>query len=617
MSIYTTGTNNFMFNYLIFIFMKENKVEKLSFFKKKRLIRRLKNYDFVSLESCTALIESLSKQEFQRNLKLLRSTCCNAALNVLLAPHNKEKLEIAASSLDLMNLLQKNIFQKGDKEQLRLLLRSKVKLASALFIKLISEYPFEYFSLYCEEKELISSELCLLLSYKPKWLEEYFKNSSNSRTICISLSDLREFEKQLFCVGSEELKQLYIKSFSEYGNEGRLYFLENATDDEIAEFLKKDCIFSQSDEFNALLKRGNSVLITTALINFYQSNDKLPQLSVDDEVMLIKSGFNDALAFYLPKTELFTKSEIELIKLGNLELLKLYLTRGNPQGKFVLKLDNEAEEALFESCFTEVKKVYTNTFGLSYCFERALIATNDIDKLSNYIEKYELRSLNQAKLVAEAPMIVIKQHILKYGLSQLAEITLIKKGSSGVRAFYLEKAVNDKRQLCAKAEKILFQSGTKEELVPYLAEFGQKLYKEAVTALLYRGDKELLEVYLKYNEFSEDDVALFVKTGDKAAIRTLFLIGEFEFKAEKALILRADEALFSEYISLYKMTVDAEIFLMQHGAFYFIKSYIDKHQLSFEGESELIEHGNFNLIEEYTSRYELSLGAEMLLCSLI
>lgn len=608
--------------------MEKTNVCKLSFFKKRALLRQLKkDPTSIPLQYQAALLDAVSAKKFYSCYSYF-SKFAPEALDVLLEPRNKEKFKYCKFLGFTPDQLANEFVQKGTDEQVLDVLKKHCCTLGHVLL----ERPSELFERYVRRMETIPLNLWKeIIKQKREDLILMFLKFRNQDNV---LSE--QYVNALFDSALEKSIQAYLEQNSVFGlTRVSLYILKSG-DFALCKKLLENNPLTSAAEYNQLFKLNQPELILILIKKMLQDDEDNPYEVPDDfEVALIDSGAIEAIKLYMQKNELGYWATFCLFENGNEELIRFYLNTDHFKECQKFPVD-AAALPLFSGKNTNLQWYYKSKFGLPYQLERKLILSEQDrlvssskdkkhtactqSKFASYICAHELYPLNAALLMEKGSVEDAIDYFQKYPLPDIAVVALFKNGKDKLRKAYLDFLLERQLTVCACAQKYFVKFASKQKLMTYL----QNISKEALCddgqmALLKREDMELCQVYTKRFGFSSPAFIALIQSGSVDFIKAIFQEYRLPNDVIKAMIESGRNSVMIEFFKESDLEEEFEKELIRSN---FSKNekavcfYLDKYDLFADNEVELLKLNNKKMIEVYLAKHYLSEKATQLYASM-
>ena len=238
------------------------------------------------------------------------------------------------------------------------------------------------------------------------------------------------------------------------------------------------------------------------------------KLSLEQELELLASDEHELIERYLSKCVLYTEAEIALVKLNNLDWLKLYCEHLSGW------LHEGTEVFLLQTGNAEAIGYYISHFGLYIKSEMILLDLKD----NRLIKKY----LKRSKMSFEA------------------EKKLLNSGRKNLILYYLEKTYLD-----TPLQLELF--GLDKDYI-YLYIRKHNLSVEAQEKLLEINDKEMIDLYVKHHPFVTEKLQIdFLKKATFETINEYCMRWQLSNVAQIELVKNLDWELVKTYLNRFEL----------------------------------------------------------------
>lgn len=603
---------------------KNKKRCKLSYFKKLLMLRELQQQgtleNFPPPECQRAFLNALSVKEFSkvyRNLNRFEA----AAFEILLTDKNKKKFDVHIQQGCSLSSFNDAIAAKGSDEQILAML--SVSLGYIPHSSLLIEQSEKFFlPVLRKRKSLPHYVLDNIIERKREdLLIAYFEEAQPT-------SFDRSLSYKLMESSLDKAKEAYITTCQHLSESAAVYAFRKGDAKLCKEVLSKK-LMECNQELEALFNLNNPEFLLLAVDKLNketeaktanrahgeEKDDAEPYCFPEPyETLLMESGCFEAIRAYLSGRILGYNAEIALVKSRNGVLIRLYLESNDLEDGLI----NAAAEIIFSGQDKDLKSFYLEKYGLPYTLEAKLISDGDCNALCSYISSHQLCSINAARLMESGLTEAARLYCEKHGLKKLAATVLMKRGDAEVRHFYVDRLLAEGEHLTDDAEFHFLENGCKEQVFRYITVNSRKLKAQSVTALLNRGDLELIEAYAELFEIPTEALILFAKLGSKRALETYIASYALADEAEEALVERGDCELLIRYFEQNELYSKAECKLMQSdfartGAA--VRFYLDKYDLFEDAEVELVKRGDRAMLDVYIAKHPLGPDAENLIVS--
>lgn len=608
--------------------MEKTNVCKLSFFKKRALLRQLKkDPTSIPLQYQAALLDAVSAKKFYSCYSYF-SKFAPEALDVLLEPRNKEKFKYCKFCGFTPDQLANEFVQKGSDEQVLDVLETHCCTLGHVLL----ERPSELFERYVRRMETIPLNLWKeIIKQKREDLVLMFLKFRNQDNV---LSE--QYVNALFDSALEKGIQAYLEQNSVFGlSRVSLYILKSG-DFALCKKLLENNPLTSAAEYEQLFKLNQPELILILVKRMLQADeDSAYEIPDDFEVVLINSGAIEAIKLYIQNNELDYGATFHLFQSGNEELIRFYLESDYFKDCKKFPFD-AAAMSLFAGNNTSLQYCYESKFGLPYQLERELVISEQDrlfssskdkkhtaytqSKFASYICAHELYPMNAALLMEKGSIEDALNYFQKYPLPDIAVVALFKNGKDKLRQAYLDFLLERQLTVCACAQKYFVKFAPKQKLMTYL----QNISKEALcddgqVALLKREDMELCQVYTKRFGFSSKALIALIQSGSVDFIKAIFQKYRLPNDVIKAMIESGRNSVMIEFFKESDLEEEFEKELIHSD---FSKNekavcfYLDKYDLFTDNEVELLKLNNKKMIEVYLAKHYLSEEAIQLYASM-
>lgn len=179
-------------------------------------------------------------------------------------------------------------------------------------------------------------------------------------------------------------------------------------------------------------------------------------LSPEEEMKLVRSSYSsgeavDLLLQYVQRLQLNKKSEVALMKGGNVDLIVFYLKNHRhcirKQSSIELITRHKWQLKAYKKDAVKLMKAYLEGYpSLWLEVEMALIKSGNRAMIATFIGRREFDPKVQVELIKSPHEDLIKYHIIRHGLSEEAQMELVRQGNKELLLFYLEH-----KKLCDQA----------------------------------------------------------------------------------------------------------------------------------------------------------------------
>lgn len=603
---------------------KNKKRCKLSYFKKLLMLWELQQHrtleNFPLPECQRAFLNALSVKEFSkvyRNLNRFEA----AAFEILLTDKNKKKFDVHIQQGCFLSSFNDAIAAKGSDEQILTML--SVSLEYIPHSSLLIEQSEKFFlPVLRKRKSLPHYVLDNIIERKREdLLIAYFEEAQPT-------SFDRSLSYKLMESSLDKAKEAYITTCQHLSESAAVYAFRKGDAKLCKEVLSKR-LMECNQELEALFNLNNPEFLLLAVDKLNketeaktanrahgeEKDDAEPYCFPEPyETLLMESGCFEAIRAYLSGHILGYNAEIALVKSRNGVLIRLYLESNDLEDGLI----NAAAEIIFSGQDKDLKSFYLEKYGLPYTLEAKLISDGDCNALCSYISSHQLCSINAARLMESGLTEAARLYCEKHGLKKLAATVLMKRGDAEVRHFYVDRLLAKGEHLTDDAEFHFLENGCKEQVFRYITVNSRKLKTQSVTALLNRGDLELIEAYAELFEIPTEALILFAKLGAKRAMETYIASYALADEAEEALVERGDCELLIRYFEQNELYSKAECKLIQSDfarTGTAVRFYLDKYDLFEDAEVELVKRGDRAMLDVYIAKHPLGPDAENLIVS--
>lgn len=608
--------------------MERTNICKLSYFKKRALLRQLKKDPAsIPLQYQAALLDAVSAKKFYSCYSYF-SKFAPEALDVLLEPRNKEKFKYCKFCGFAPDQLADEFVQKGSDEQVLDVLETHCCTLGHVLL----ERPSELFERYVRRMETIPLNLWKeIIKQKREDLILMFLKFRNQDNV---LSE--QYVNALFDSALEKGIQAYLEQNSVFGLSRVSLYILQLGDFALCKKLLENNPLTTAAEYDQLFKLNQPELILILVKKMLQADEDMAyEVPVDFEVALIDSGAIEAIKLYIQYYQLDYGATFHLFKSGNEELIRFYLESDYFKDCKKFPFD-VAAMSLFAGSNTSLQYCYESKFGLPYQLERELVISEQ-DKLfssskdkkhtaytqskfASYICAHELYPLNAALLMEKGSIEDALNYFQKYPLPDIAVVALFKNGKDKLRKAYLDFLLERQLTVCACAQKYFVKFAPKQKLMTYL----QNISKEALcddgqAALLKREDMELCQFYTKCFGFSSKALIALIQSGSVDFIKAIFQEYRLPNDVIKAMIESGRNSVMIEFFKESDLEEEFEKELIRSN---FSKNekavcfYLDKYDLFADNEVELLKLNNKKMIEVYLAKHYLSEEAIQLYASM-
>ena len=179
-------------------------------------------------------------------------------------------------------------------------------------------------------------------------------------------------------------------------------------------------------------------------------------LSAAEEMKLVRSSYNSSeavelLVQYVKRFQLNKKSEVALMKGGNVVLIVFYLKNYShcirKQSAIELITRHKWQLKAYKKDAVKLMNAYLEGYpSLWIEVEMALIKSGSRAMIATFIRCREFDSKVQVELIKSPNEDLIKYHIIRHGLEEKAQMELVRQGNKELLLFYLEH-----EKLCDRA----------------------------------------------------------------------------------------------------------------------------------------------------------------------
>lgn len=320
----------------------------------------------------------------------------------------------------------------------------------------------------------------LLFATKSKKLVRHYLNYNKP---------YKPMQKELLNRGDEDLLKEFVKNYAFDDEEDEITFVTQASDELVHMYVQKHELSDRA--FKAMLETRSSAICTEYACEFYLADDNellfLEKASDDEiweyideseglspsgEMFLLNSGKVGLIKKYIQHWRLGGYSdcdenpqEMELLKLGNKDLLMTYVSLHEPCEDFVCELIKSGDK--------DVVMKLVSTHDLSYDAEELLFERGE-KFVECYFEHSALGSKAEKKLVLTCPNGMVVNYICHHGLGDEAQEDLVRKGDVEIIEFFI-----DLYNLCPNAQVLLVKTLNKDLIAYYdkKRDFDDKVWK--------------------------------------------------------------------------------------------------------------------------------------------
>ena len=169
-------------------------------------------------------------------------------------------------------------------------------------------------------------------------------------------------------------------------------------------------------------------------------------LPAAEEMKLVRSPYSEAvklLVQYVKRFQLNKKSEVALMKGGNIDVIVFYLKNHShclrKQSAIELITRHKWQLKAYKKDAVKLMNAYLEGYpSLWLEVEMALIKSGNRAMIATFIKRRYFDHKVQVELVKSPNEDLIKYHIIRHGLSEEAQMELIRQGDKELLLFYLE-----------------------------------------------------------------------------------------------------------------------------------------------------------------------------------
>jgi hypothetical protein len=342
-------------------------------------------------------------------------------------------------------------------------------------------------------------------------------------------------------------------------------------------------------------------------------SDRQPNLQNSGcDALLVDGIFERACMVYVGKFNLSPAGQKALIQTQNDDKILTYL-KSRCDEKDVLC--DSAEELLFAVSSQAVRDFYEENFSLSYTRERQLVKSGNQAQIEAYLQNHYLKNLNEVLWVGY-PWADVVGYVNQHGyLSDIGEVALMKNGTTENKATYALMLAEDDEPLCQAALKYFLQTGREEDVLAFMDKNVDYLAHDLpVDILLAAGRKVLVRRYQQYQKIADFDWARFVENAPAESVVALMTFCASYPYVQRAVLRRNDAQILKALVASNPFDEERteEAFIKEVEDETLILTYIRQYHLSVSGECALVRREKAYLIEQYIALYPLSDRAESL-----
>lgn len=255
-------------------------------------------------------------------------------------------------------------------------------------------------------------------------------------------------------------------------------------------------------------------------------------------------------------------------------------------------------------CYREVLKMVAKNHGFSCQEELELLKLGDKELIKAYITTGAFNSNSGAhvEFIKQGDKELIKFYILQGNFFNDAGLEeLSKLGDFELICLYAKKkgAWGD-----VKNEIMFIEHGDKESIMEYI-EKDYSFSDDAASALIKHGDKELIRAYVKKHKLGEKAELELLKLGDKKAFE-IYITGKgFSETAEQELFKGGDKEMLQMYMKGHFLCNQVQEELLEPGNEWLFLMYVAKRPLGERAIKKLLRTSDKKLIRAYAAKHRV------------
>lgn len=538
--------------------------------------------------------------------------CCHVisgeALQILLKDKNTEMLHFIAEHATDLLLSPENEKAFIAKFGCEILLKNHICLSENGTLKFLqgksfSSIPSAYLNYLTFSPQ---NEACLLKLKNPKlaceYLSEHIVNADNRRLVLLydnpevfKAYGQRNYFDELFAdivkTKSLEIFEIALKNLSSLSFEDEKLLIDRNDPAFIAAFIEQA---NFSDDAIAYLVQHAS----DEMFEAYVKHWNFPFDSCDDLIYqrLFEPRHIELLKAHLKEFVIPGKFEVRLLESGNKELIELYFSAEIP-------LSPETKAWLFEHPQSEyVANILQYIDNLGVLGETKLFQSGDDPKIKNYLEEHSLNLISETAFFKFASPHLLIDYCSSYNPCGPAQIALIRRKDVDV-ALWKQLWDNDFWDFDGGALRIFLNEADDDTILAYF-QYCEDNYEDfslepddsesacslPLSEILYhRNLAKSAMFFISKASLSDADECALALYGSKELIQKYLKDNDFDSEAEMLLLCRGDKELVRQYISKYEIYDENQCYLFNFDDWDLIKFYQDKHGFSDNDIVEALE----------------------------